>query len=384
MNAVAFQVHSPFGGVSPFVPQIVPTAPTLAKVIDECIAAKIRANRRPLYVKVLRIYLTAFAAGREDMAITSITGTMIEQWFDRRREALTTRKGGMSRISTLLSFARRRSYVSINPVENMEPVTIDHRPPRILTPMEARRLLLFTRRKMPWRLTHIVLGLYAGIRPAELQRLFWRDIDMEKGIVRIDAAASKTRQRRIVPLEAKALKWLRVCPQNEKPIGPRKYKWIAKIEREIGIVWHRDILRHTCASYWLAKHEDVGKVARWLGNSPTILLKHYSELVGADDCRRYWRTFRPALRLSAPRRVERPTSIPQSLPIFQRCELAIGHNAGRVPLRECAELAGVSHEQIRKVDHIMHHADEFTLRRARAGQDSIHQAWLDSQPEGRP
>lgn len=52
--------------------------------------------------------------------------------------------------------------------------------------------------------------------------------------------------------------------------------------------WPPDLLRHTCASYWLADAGDAGKVAYMLGNSPAILLTHYQELVSSADAARFW------------------------------------------------------------------------------------------------
>jgi len=39
----------------------------------------------------------------------------------------------------------------------------------------------------------------------------------------------------------------------------------------------------------LASHQDAGKVALWLGNSPKILLSHYHHLSDAADADAFWR-----------------------------------------------------------------------------------------------
>lgn len=53
--------------------------------------------------------------------------------------------------------------------------------------------------------------------------------------------------------------------------------------------WPQDVLRHSAASYMLAFHRDAGRVAYWLGNSPTILMRHYCELVPAEEAERFWK-----------------------------------------------------------------------------------------------
>jgi len=62
-----------------------------------------------------------------------------------------------------------------------------------------------------------------------------------------------------------------MCPRTDKPLGAIRWKWINEIERETGIVWSKDVLRHSCASY-SAKFQDVGCVSMI-----KYLLKH------ADD-----------------------------------------------------------------------------------------------------
>lgn len=52
--------------------------------------------------------------------------------------------------------------------------------------------------------------------------------------------------------------------------------------------WPKDVLRHSCASYLLALKRDAQAVALELGNSPTILFKHYRELVSQEQARRFW------------------------------------------------------------------------------------------------
>jgi len=261
---------------------------SIETVIRECLSAKTMANRRPLYVRNLSVYLRMFSRGRETQKIQSFDLATIEAWFASRCEAPATRRGGVGRLSALFSFAARRGYINDNPCSRMERIRVDDKPPTIFTPAEAETLLRYVAREMPWRLAHVVVGLFTGIRPVEMQRIFWRDIEIERAFIRVDASASKVRQRRIVPIPPNAVEWLAICPRTDRPIGAMRWKWIARVRRDCGIIWTKDALRHSAASYLLAKFEDCGKVSRWLGNSPTILLRNYTELVSAEDCLAFW------------------------------------------------------------------------------------------------
>jgi integrase len=68
----------------------------------------------------------------------------------------------------------------------------------------------------------------------------------------------------------------------------RRFK--RKARQALGLAaWPADLLRHTAASYLLALHDDVGKVAKMLGNSSAILLSHYHQPVKSEDCGQFWK-----------------------------------------------------------------------------------------------
>jgi site-specific recombinase XerD len=281
---------------------------TLQAVIDELLIAKKAANRRPAYLRHLKFSLRKFAEGREQSRIRDITRQEIEGWLAKRNDAPVTRKNWLTVLSVLFQHAIKLGAAKVSPVAQIDRVTIDRQPPRILTPAEARRMMLFAKRRMQWRLPQIVLGLYAGIRPSELARLYWRDIDLERGYVTVDAAAAKTRRRRIVQLDPKAVLWLKAVrkPNLTKPIGCRSssWKWRRLIEENCGIKWGQDCLRHSAASYLIAKHGDLAKVSRLLGNSVQVLMDHYFNLVKPEDSRRFWKV-PTAIRPPRPQRNER-------------------------------------------------------------------------------
>ncbi len=60
-------------------------------------------------------------------------------------------------------------------------------------------------------LASFALGLLAVIRPEELGRLKWADVDLQRRWVTTDVSASKVRRRRIVELHPTAALWLQSC-----------------------------------------------------------------------------------------------------------------------------------------------------------------------------
>jgi site-specific recombinase XerD len=272
---------------------IITFSASLAAIIKELVAAKSVANRRPRYVKGLRQYLTLFAKGRETMPLAAISVTEIESWFATRAEAPSTRASNLGRLSALFSFAVRRGYLMENPVDRIETVFLEAKPPRILTPAEARRMLEFTRIEMPRFMRWLALALFAGVRPEELDK-FDGGIDLERALVTIDAAASKVRRRRVMPLPAAAVAWLKLGGDLPLPQSTRR-RYVRRIRDYMNWrEWPQDVLRHTAASYLLTEHQDAGKVALWLGNSPKILLAHYHEITSKQAAQEFY-SIRPAV-----------------------------------------------------------------------------------------
>jgi integrase len=277
---MANQIRQPGLGLAVF-----PAAP-VAGVVSQLLMAKRAANRRECYVHGLAGYFRRFISGRENKPIGEFTAAEIETWL-AQFESHCSRQTWLSRISLLFAFAVRRQFLASNPCKQLERVTVDRRAPRVLSPAECEKLLAMT----PGVLRpYVILGLFAGIRPVELLKLDWSTVDLEAKTVTINYA--KTRQRRIVPLEAKAVALLSACPLRRGPVSPsnstvRRFKRSAVAA--LGLPqWHYDLLRHTAASYLLALHGDAGKVSTMLGNSSSILLRHYHEPVRSDDCGRFW------------------------------------------------------------------------------------------------
>ena len=261
---------------------------SLGDAIKAVVQAKEISNCRPRYVRSLRTYLSAFARGRENLPVGQLDVFSIETWFASRTEAASTMASNIGRLAALFSFCERRGWIQRNPTVFLEKPRLEQKSPKILSVEEAAKLIEFTRQHKPHALPYFTLALYAGIRPEELEKATWSDIDLDLGIVVVSAAASKVRKRRIVDLMPKAVALLR--NGGRLPIGRQSRRRF--LEWAGGCLgfgeWPQDILRHSAASYLLASHVDVAKVCRWLGNSPGVLLSKYTALVKREDAEKFW------------------------------------------------------------------------------------------------
>jgi len=265
---------------------------TLGHALTSLLASKERANFRANYIRCLRQYLTLFIQGRESDSVTSIDLVTVENWFITRKEKPSTQRSNIGRLSALFTHCWRHKWISENPCNFIEKPRVDHRSPQIFTLRQCMRILVWTRRNRSDALAIVVLGLLCGLRPEESEQITWADIDLTSGAIRIDAIVSKVRQRRIVKPMPSAIAWLR----HAKQIGAalpvkhqRRRRFLRRLREYLRLrKWPQDILRHTCASYWLAEWQDAGKIAHELGNSAGILLRHYRELVTREKAAEFW------------------------------------------------------------------------------------------------
>lgn len=259
--------------------------------VQFCVAAKRAANLRGNYVRDLERSLKRFSEFiGTAVSLGTVSPRHVDLWVSKPGLAPGTRATRLNRLSALFTFAMRRGFIDRNPVDRLERVRLERRPPRILSPSDAARMLALTREHDPEFLPYVILGVFTGIRPKELERLRFDDINFDAGVIRIDAAASKVRRRRIVEVEPNAQLWLSEFRGRTGLIVD--FQTRRKLRRLRDLMgwssWPKDILRHTCASYLMAKHRDAALVSDWLGNSPGILLTHYRELVSREDALAFW------------------------------------------------------------------------------------------------
>ena len=253
----------------------------LREVVSAFVELKIKQQASRRYLQDLRSRLGRFGeAIRKDACDVSTVD--IQAYLDGVGGSSQTRKNYRTVLHVFFEFALARGFTATNPVAKTQHVSVRSVSEiEIYTPDEFRRLL---EASSPDFTPILVLGGFAGLRSAELERVQWENIDLVSGHVTLSARQAKTASRRIVPLCSTAIAWLKPLAKTSGPVWAKEgldtlYSAQATCAQAAHVNWKKNALRHSYASYRLAEIGDPGRVAAELGNSPAIVHKHYKQLV---------------------------------------------------------------------------------------------------------
>jgi integrase len=223
----------------------------------------------------------------------------IEAWFDGLRVSPITVNSYRTLLHALFGYAVKKRLCPENPVSFIDRRTVKGGKVEILTPLQLRDLLDASSGDV---LATVAIGAFAGIRPEEIARLTWEEIDLEEGLINVLAAKSKTAKERYVKILPVLSSWLLPLVGRggiQQPNFRRRFEEAKSkagfLTREgagkgSGLVeWPHDGLRHSFASYHLAQFQDAPALALQLGHESTSLIfSNYRHRVKPRDAEEYF------------------------------------------------------------------------------------------------
>jgi integrase len=218
------------------------------------------------------------------------------------------------------SWCVERHLADRDPTADLEPAHVPSKPPEHLTVAGLRKLLdtmatdatlkrargKVAGREVVWLADVVELAVYTGLRRGELERLRWRDVDLDALLLYVRNTArgqTKTRSERAIPLVPQAAALLqrlqgeRTSEDGDAPIltsphgGPISARvasaafktYVVKAGLD-GITFHS--LRKTTATWLASAGVPMQITQRVLGHTTvTTTERHYAD-VWTDDVRR--------------------------------------------------------------------------------------------------
>ncbi len=217
----------------------------------------------------------------------------IEAAFDTPRQ----RQKARLTLSGVFSTARRRGWCSENPISQVEAPQVVEQPIAILEPEEIRRLLQAALEYEGGKcLPAVGMMLYAGIRPHEVARLHWAQVNLSERCISILPRHSKTGGARLVTIhpplacilrDRKQSPEYRICPP-QWALHWRSVRQQAGWQRR-SHPWTPDVLRHTFASYHLSHFRSYAELQLEMGHRDSSLLRtRYVNAVRVGDNKVFW------------------------------------------------------------------------------------------------
>lgn len=209
-----------------------------------------------------------------------------------KRKSAATVVRYMASLSVMLGVAVDEwGWLDQNPAKKVKRPREESGRVRFLSDHERDALLQASKAsENPYLYTVVLLALSTGARYSEIMNLRWRDVDLERGVARLEK--TKNRERRALPLMHVARESVDQLlePRSRRPsafLFPRADKtapmdirkhWYDAIEAA-GIEDFRfHDLRHSAASYLAMNGATLAEIAEVLGHKTLQMVKRYAHL----------------------------------------------------------------------------------------------------------
>src|SRR4029450_9574808 len=137
----------------------------------------------------------------------------------------------------------------------------------------------------------LAIGLFAGLRPEEINKLRWEDLDFHEGTIRVNASAAKTRKKRFAEISDNLRAWLQPYAGRIGPIAPPNLQKLRRATMKAAKIdkWTQDGVSTYVASAHYAFHRDPARTAVIMGHrDQNMLLTHYRDIMKPSEAARYW------------------------------------------------------------------------------------------------
>ena len=266
---------------------------TFKKAVEAALAARKDCQNRTK--QDFRYITTRFLKRCKNLAERKMRSLKSEECARYLEEAFDTpcQKVKARRIlSGVFSTAIKRGWCDENPIKNVDIPKLREKTIEILSTSEIEQLLHSAKEYHNGKcLAAVGMMMYAGIRPNEVSRLNWEDIDLENKSICILPQHSKTGGARMVTIYPSLEKLLSSCKAVGQICPTQWLKHWRNLRKQAGFQhWQPDVLRHTYASYHLKHFRNYAELQYETGHRDSNLLRtRYVNLKGVHNEADFWR-----------------------------------------------------------------------------------------------
>jgi integrase len=270
----------------------------VSELFDEWVQAK-RSNRnKPLRSDSLNSIsskATEFKRAFEQYRIKEITRETVEQWLNGLAVSGQTREHKRNYLGQFFNWCIKRGFTEVNPAKGIE-IHVDDPNPRFFTveEVETTLTLLAESRFYADFLPFHLIGFFAGVRPEETARLTWNNVllDGDNPYIFVPGEVSKTHFKRNVYLSQNLCRWLKWWKSKfpKLPLIPKRdhKDALKRFRKHLPFNWISDGMRHSFATYHLARHSNLDLLEDQTGTAKSTLKRHYIDRAAKQEAERYW------------------------------------------------------------------------------------------------
>lgn len=274
--------------------------PAMREIHAQLLRSLADQDLAPRWRQALKEDLKRFVDGFHDRDIREITAEEIQTWLRELGVGWRTRNNYLALVRQLFHSARSKGYLVKNAktepdeVERLKRPRGAHQRIGVLSAGELGDILAAVG---PAWLPSVVLGSFAGLRRAEVERLDWSDIRWDEKLIHIRQEVAKSTRRvvgdeRFVPMRPQLLAWLEGYQHHKGPVCIRT-RWedeLARLRKPVIAddpdrpedkrpAWHgkwpKNAFRHTYGSCRTSETKNMPLVADEMGNSVAEIRRDY-------------------------------------------------------------------------------------------------------------
>jgi integrase len=188
---------------------------SVPELVRRFVRSREEAGKSERYVRQLRVSLEALGRAFALTAAADLTREEVQAWLRSGSWAAKTRNNYMGDVRALFSWAMREGLAARSPCEGLAKTVLPDAEISVLK-VDGARALLEAGQGNGEMMTYVVLAMFCGIRPAEIERMDAGAIHLGEGTVIVRGGTAKTGARRVVDLSVNAVAWLRTVTM---PVG---------------------------------------------------------------------------------------------------------------------------------------------------------------------
>ena len=144
------------------------------------------ANCRAKYMAKLGAFLNRFAKGRETFPIGQIGLKDVQEFLAAGNDdgpfKAITRNTYLRYLQVFFNYCVEQKFIASNPIaKQIKNAKVDFVEPTILTNEQVSICLNWARENAPELLAYIVIAIFAGVRPEEIDQMRWDMVELEHG-----------------------------------------------------------------------------------------------------------------------------------------------------------------------------------------------------------